>query len=223
MVHGTSTQNAVSSIVSALEQEVIFGLRLPRERIYEDELIVRFETKRHMARAALQELERKGIIERIPNRGAIVRFYSREEVEELYVLRQILHEAAARLVRVPAEPEWLEALKSVQREHAQAVEGQNLAAIFLANNNFHNLLFQGTGNKYLVEAIEFSNAKSHGIRSHGLSVPSLQRKAVQEHGAMIEAIEQEDTERLVRLCIDHMQAARQFYEEKYCLPIAGQY
>lgn len=76
MTHGTSTQAAVSAIVSALEQEVIFGLRLPKQRIYEDELIARFDTKRHMVRAALQELERKGIVERVPNRGTVVRFFT---------------------------------------------------------------------------------------------------------------------------------------------------
>ncbi|MCL1482464.1 GntR family transcriptional regulator [Marinobacter sp. M3C] len=220
MTHGTSTQAAVSAIVSALEQEVIFGLRLPKQRIYEDELIARFDTKRHMVRAALQELERKGIVERVPNRGTVVRFFSREEVQALYVLRQILHEAAARLVTMPADALWLDSLKLAQREHARAVQAQDLSAIFHCNNTFHRTLFEGTGNKYLVEAIEFSNAKSHGIRSHGFSTPSLQAQAVQEHIRMIEAIEIGDHEALVQLCKEHMRAARQFYEEKYCLPSA---
>lgn len=126
-----------------------------------------------------------------------------------------------RLIRLPADPEWLQALKAAQQAHGRAVEEQNLAAIFNTNNQFHRLMFEGTGNKYLVEAIEFSNAKSHGIRSHGLSVPRLQEQAVQEHAAMIEAIERADHEQLVHLCTDHMQAARQFYEEKYCLPLVG--
>lgn len=219
MTHGTATHLAVSSMVAALEKEIIFGLRLPKQRLYEDELIVRFDMKRHVVRAGLQELERKGIVERIPNKGAVVRFYSREEVDDLYTLRRILHEAAARLVKLPAESRWLDTLKQAQEQHSLAIEGQDLTAIFIANNHFHRTLFQGTENEYLVEAIDFSNAKTLGIRSHGLSAPRLQRQAEEEHYLMIDAIEKEDTEQLVRHCLGHMRPARLFYEEKYCPPL----
>ena len=84
---------------------------------------------------------------------------------------------------------------------------------------FHRKLFEGTGNKYLVEAIEQSNARTHGIRSHGLGVERLLRQAEQEHRAMIRSIEQEDLETLARQCVDHMEPARRFYEEKYCISI----
>lgn len=216
MSHGTSTQTASATIVDALEKEIIFGALLPKQRLYEDEIIFRFDAKRHVVRTALQELERKGIVERVPNRGAMVRFYSREEVEELYVLRRILHEAAARRIRLPPDPAWLDALHRAQEEHSRAVEALDLSAIFTANNRFHQTLFAGTGNAYLVEAIDFSNAKTHGIRSHGLSAARLQRQAEEEHLQMIEAVEQGDLERLAACCVAHMEPARAFYEEKYC-------
>ena len=110
--HGTMTETAVSAIVSVLEQDIIFGRFLPKQRLYEDEFIVRFSTKRHIVRAALHELERKGIVERQPNRGAAVRYFSRAEVAALYELRVILHEAAARRIRLAADPEWLAQLEA---------------------------------------------------------------------------------------------------------------
>lgn len=176
-VHGTTTAEAVSLVVGELERDIIFGSFLPRQRLYEDEFILRFDTKRHIVRAALQELERRGIVERHPNRGAVVRHFSREEVAALYELRAILHDAAARRMRLPADPSWLDALRTAQEQHAKAVAGGDLGEIFAANSQFHRRLFEGTGNSYLVEAIELSNAKTHGIRSHGLGVPGLPEKA----------------------------------------------
>jgi DNA-binding GntR family transcriptional regulator len=214
--HGTQTETAVTEIVAVLEQDVIFGRFLPKQRLYEDEFIVRFSTKRHIVRAALQELERKGIVERYPNRGAAVRYFSRSEVAALYELRVILHEAAARRIAVPADPQWLAELEAARDAHAAAVVARDLASVFQTNTLFHRKLFEGAGNPYLSEAIETSNAKTHGIRSHGLGLPALLEKARAEHFAMVDAVQAGDPEALVRLCIEHMSPARAFYEEKYC-------
>ncbi|MEW5420949.1 GntR family transcriptional regulator [Amorphus sp. 3PC139-8] len=210
------TETAVSEIVAVLEQDIIFGRFLPKQRLYEDEFIVRFSTKRHIVRAALQELERKGIVERQPNRGAAVRYFSRSEVAALYDLRVILHEAAARRIQLPADSQWLSELEAARDAHAEAVAARDLGLVFQTNTLFHRKLFEGTGNHYLSEAIETSNAKTHGIRSHGLGMPSLLEKAKAEHFAMVDAVKAGDLDTLGRLCIDHMQPARAFYEEKYC-------
>jgi DNA-binding GntR family transcriptional regulator len=210
------TETAVSEIVSVLEQDIIFGRFLPKQRLYEDEFIVRFATKRHIVRAALHELERKGIVERQPNRGAAVRYFSRAEVAALYELRVILHEAAARRIQLAADPEWFAQLEAARDAHAEAVASRDLGLVFQTNTIFHRKLFEGTGNAYLSEAIETSNAKTHGIRSHGLGMPSLLEKARAEHFAMVDAVRNGDLEELARLCISHMQPARAFYEEKYC-------
>ncbi|WP_066174846.1 GntR family transcriptional regulator [Hoeflea olei] len=214
--HGTTTEMAVAAIVADLEQDIIFGRFLPKQRLYEDEFIVRFSAKRHIVRAALQELERRGIVERHPNRGASVRYFSREGVAALYELRVILHEAAARRIVLPADPAWFSDLEAARDEHARAVVERDLGAVFQANTLFHRKLFEGTRNPYLSEAIETSNAKTHGIRSHGLGVPRLLERARDEHFAMVDAVAAGNLEELSRLCIEHMSPARAFYEEKYC-------
>lgn len=219
MAHGTSTKQAVAEVVVSLEQQIIFGSLLPKQRLYEDEFIVRYNAKRHVIRAAFQELEHRGVVERVPNRGAVVRFYSREQVANLYVVREILHEAGARRICLPIDPQWLEELKVTQQGHSDAVRERNLAEVFRTNTMFHRKLFEGTCNPSLVEAIEQSNSRTHGIRSHGLGLPSLLEKAEAEHLEMIRLIELEDLDGLAEICIAHMDAARNFYEEKYCAPI----
>lgn len=219
MPHGSSAKQAIDKVVESLEQQIIFGSLLPKQRLYEDEFIVRYDAKRHVIRSALQELERRGIVERVPNRGAVVRFYSREEVSDLYVVRAILHEAGARRIKLPPDPAWLLDLKETQKAHSAAVEAENLAEVFRTNTLFHRKLFEGTKNRYLAEAIEQSNSRTHGIRSHGLGVPTLLKQAEREHLEMIALIEAGDLDGLVALCLSHMNPARRFYEEKYCAPI----
>ncbi len=76
-----SSGSTLEEIVSRLEEDIVLGELLPRERLVEDALLARFDTKRHVIRQALMELDRMGLIERVPNRGAQVRAYSALEVE----------------------------------------------------------------------------------------------------------------------------------------------
>ncbi|KAA0011990.1 GntR family transcriptional regulator [Billgrantia pellis] len=216
MKHGFAVKAAVNEIVESLEKEIIFGFLLPRQRIYEDELMLRFDAKRHVVRSAVQVLEQRGIVHRYPNRGAQVKFYTRREVDNLYQLRRILHDAAARLIKLPPSPAWLDNLKRAQEAHSHAVRMHDIEAIYQHNNSFHHILFSGVGNESIVEAIEFSNSKTHGIRSHGLRDFNLQAIAEEEHRMMIDYIERGNLVGLAECCLNHMEPARKFYIEKYC-------
>ncbi|WAP69810.1 GntR family transcriptional regulator [Jiella pelagia] len=214
--HGSRTAEAVARVVSELERDIIFGRYLPKQRLYEDEFMVGFSAKRHVVRAALVELERRGIVEKLPNRGAAVRYFSRQEVEDLYLLRAILHREGALRIRLPPDTVWFDRLREAHEAHCAAFDRRDLLAIFQTNAEFHRILFEGTGNAYLIEAIAATDAKTHGIRSHGLSVTELVDGAKLEHAAIIDAIEAGRLEQLAEICVKHIQPAKQFYLDKFC-------
>ena len=131
------------SIVSRLEEDIVLGQLHPRERLIEDELIDRFRTTRHLVRQALMELDRIGLIERTPNRGAMVRSYTAEAVEQLYELRELLESEAAQRIELPLDAEALAEIKAIQEDHDSAVDRVDLSAIFRAILAFHRRLFSG--------------------------------------------------------------------------------
>src|SRR2546427_13215218 len=82
---------SVSDLIArSLEEDIVLGRRHPREHLVEQDLCERFNTHRGDVRLALFELEKKGIIQRIPNRGAIVRDLTPKEVREIYSVREEL-------------------------------------------------------------------------------------------------------------------------------------
>lgn len=220
----TTSHGKVSAVVQELQRAIIFGRILPRQRITEDEIVHGMHVKRHVARDALMELERLGMITREPFKGASVRLYTREEVRDLYEVREILHREAALRIRRLDDATWIRALEDVQEDHQAAVADRDLVAIFNANRAFHDTLFQGTGNSCFVQAIEYSNALTHCIRSHALKHQLFLARACAEHRAMIDCLKAGDLAGLGRLCIDHMQPARRHYEAQFCglLPVAGE-
>src|SRR6202042_3674946 len=73
-----------AEIIRRIEEDIIFGRFAPGSRLIEDTLMSRYNASRHFVRQALFQLERQGIVLREKNVGATVRFYSAEEVRQIY-------------------------------------------------------------------------------------------------------------------------------------------
>jgi DNA-binding GntR family transcriptional regulator len=205
--------DTLRAVVSTLEQDIVLGRLHPRERLVEDDLMRRFSVKRHVIRQALTELEQMAVVERVPNRGALVRVYAAEDIQQLYVVRDLLEAQAARLIPMPMAKADLDELRQVQTLHDRAVAEGDLGQVFRSNVDFHNLLFAKTGNVYLTEAIKQFAMRTHGIRFYCLTYPGYLEQARKEHWLMIEAIEACDDAALVQLCRQHLLASRRCYEK----------
>ena len=173
--------DALASMIAALEEDVVFGRLHPRERLVEDELMERFQVKRHVARDALVALERMGLIERRKNVGALVRSFTTQEVRELYDLRGLLESEAARSIRLPVPADRLDRLIAIQRQHDAAVEAGDARTVFRINLAFHQELFGLGGSMTLREAIAEYARKTHPIRFASLVSSTYREQARHEH------------------------------------------
>ncbi|WP_454692240.1 GntR family transcriptional regulator [Achromobacter aloeverae] len=204
-------QTAPEKAVQALEEDIVLGRLHPRERLIEDDLMQRFDLKRHAVREVLAELARLGLAERRKNIGSEVRSFAPREVVELYEMRELLETQAARLVPCPAEPEALQALIEIQREHDAAVEAEDPRQVFRSNLRFHQALFGMCGNSVLVRAIHEYARQTHPIRFGTLVTPEYRHRSRREHWAMIEALREGRRDDLVALCRAHLQPSRDAY------------
>ncbi len=202
---------ALADIVTTLEEDIIFGRLFPRERLVEDALMARFGAKRHLVRQALGELERMGIIVKKQNKGALIRDYSRAEVEEIYEMRELLHARAVQRMPLPAPPALIASLEEINRRLATSLRAGDLRSMYHLNNEFHDTLFGHCQNRYLAESIRHFAWQAHPIRSFRIANPELFAHALEEHDQMIAAMREGDRERLEQLCVDHIQPSKQAY------------
>jgi DNA-binding GntR family transcriptional regulator len=207
------SEPAVQDLVRVLEFDILFGNLKPRERLVEDVLMQRFSAKRHAVRQALSDLERMGVVARAPNRGATVRDFSAEEVEEIAELRETLQRRAAQRMKLPAEVALVARLESLQRRHDKAVAARDPRAIDDANEAFHSTLFGACGNQHLAEAIAHYAYLSRAMRLYPLVDRTLLERLRSEHWAMIEALKVGDRRALARLVVDHIQHSKKIYLE----------
>lgn len=205
------TTDRVRGIAATLEEEIVLGWLMPRERLVEEELAERLGVKRHVVREALAELERVGLVERVPNRGAFVKLLDPAEVRQIYAVREALETLAAEHIPLPASPELVAGLKDIQELHGAAVTAGDGRAAFRANMAFHEMLFGACGNPHLVDLIQSMAQKVHGARSITAASPHHLALARDEHLAMIEALAAGERTRLVTLCRQHLGPSRDAY------------
>lgn len=197
--------------VRTLEEEIVLGFLHPRERLVEDELLARFNLKRHVVRQALVELEQMGLVERKRNVGALVRDYSIKEVEDLYAVRELLECQCVQLIRFPLHEPSLLALEVTQHLHDAAVKAGDLRQAFRTNMQFHRQLFALSANQVLVAAIQDHAQRAHSIRSSSLVLPEQLERARREHWQIIDALKAGDSAELVWLCSEHLKPSRDAY------------
>ncbi len=139
-----ASANALSlpeQIADAVGRAIIGGQLQAGERVHEQQIVERFAVSRGPAREALRILERDGLVQIHPRRGARVTALTVEEVEEVFEMRAaLLGIAARRLARlrdsgaIDMLRARVDALRTLVREddsdaYVQAAQALNLALV----------------------------------------------------------------------------------------------
>jgi DNA-binding GntR family transcriptional regulator len=205
----------VELIATRLEEDIVLGRRHPRERLIEQDLCEQFDTHRADIRLAFFELEKKGIIQRIPNRGATVRDLTPIEVTAIYAVREELEVMAVRIMPFPVDPKDIDRLEKIQRKHSEAIDSGDLLTVFYSNLHFHRELYALCGNTCLIETIEQLAQKVYGIRSYANADPGALDRARRDHVAMLAALRNSDREELISLTRRHLEPSPEAYIRAY--------
>jgi DNA-binding GntR family transcriptional regulator len=202
-------------IARRIEEDIVLGRRHPRERLVEQDLCDLFQTHRGDVRLALFELERKGLIERIPNRGAIVRGLAPREVREIYAVREELEVMAVSVIPLPVAATDISRLEELHREHSAAVAAGDLLTVFYSNLRFHEVLFGLCGNACLIETIDLLAHKVYGIRFYANASPQSLDRARRDHLEMIKALRAGRRDHLIALTRRHLKPSPEAYIKAY--------
>jgi len=202
-------------IARSIEEDIVLGRRQPRERLVEQDLSDLFHTHRGDVRLALFELEKKGLVERIPNRGAMVRGLTPSEVKQIYAVREEVEVMAVRIIPFPVSTADIARLEELQRQHAKAIANGEMLTVFYSNLRFHQALFGLCGNACLIETIDLLAQKVYGIRSYANAFPEQLDRARRDHLDMIRALRDSQREELIALTRRHLKPSPQAYIQAY--------
>lgn len=202
---------SAGGIAHALEEDIVFGRLMPGSPLREERLLERFGGSRHVIRDALTRLEASGLVVRERNRGAMVRVFSADEVNEVHEVRELLQRQAALRIRLPVSDTLLLPVEQLQLEYERAVSARDAVAMYAANDRFHDALFGLCGNRQLQQMIRQLLRLSYLVRVDDVADDAMQSRVINEHRLMISLLRGTDGWALSELCVAHIRPRRDAY------------
>lgn len=189
--------------------KAIYEQRLrPGTKLGEEALAAVFSVSRARVRRILLALSHQGLVDLIPHRGAFVIRPSEDDARDIFSTRRALEALVVERVAARPEPATIRKLRAhVQSEVAARNKGQRRDAIRMAGE-FHITLGRLSGSRVFQATLEPVLLQSSLIVSMygGGLMPSC---PVDEHQAIVDALEQGDAARaghLMNLHLTHLES-----------------
>ncbi len=174
-------------------QELIGSGELSPGNLYsESAMSKQLGISRTPLRTALQQLEKEGLIIRLPQRGFYVYEFEEKDIEELFAIRKAIEGyAVEQIARAKSEIDLKEARKHLSGQ-MEARKSDDYTAFIREDRKFHENLVKALNNKRLV--LIYSDLRQ-SIELLGLKrfkMNSQRHQSISEHKAIIKAIEAGD-------------------------------
>ncbi len=181
----SQNKDAYGLILEAID----VGVYKPGDRLVESELAERFGVSRTPIREALQRLETQTLLIR-DGRSLIVGALDHNQLSELYAVRAELEGLAARLAAQHGVPEEVRVLRKMVDEDRKLIDSPE--ALALANRRFHKQIHLASHNRYLVQQLDLVHRTMALLATTSLAVEGRSQGALDEHDAIVTAIENGD-------------------------------
>jgi len=188
-------------------KEVIVSLNVYDQtqevRLDERQLAQSLGVSRTPVREAMAQLEREGFVHSVPRRGIYVVRKTRREVIEMIQVWAALESLAARLITVHASDEEIATLRSMFATFEDGTPHAKLDEYSEVNIQFHQTIIAMGGNGVLVNLAENLFTHMRMIRRKTIAEENRADRSIEDHLAIIQALEARDTDAAEILVRNH--------------------
>jgi len=164
-------------------------------------------------REALKKLEQEGLIDIIPNKGAIVKTYTIEDLIEIYDLRRQLESLAVEILVNKINQGNLDKLKRICEMDEKSLGKDNLEDHNKYNREFHESLINFSQNSRLIKFYNELSGQMYTL----VSITTIFAYAngegakynTRKHREIIKALEQKDVEKAKKIIQEHIELAKE--------------
>jgi DNA-binding GntR family transcriptional regulator len=187
-----------------LRRDIVHGRLKPGEALSTGQLAKAMGISSMPVRAALTRLETEGLVTILPQKGVLVSNISLVELEELFLIRSRLEALAAFLAATNLSETELERLRRLLRTMKRFAETGKVKGWLGANEQWHRLIFEGSGNEQLRRLLEDLYRRGMGRRVGTPNVAGHMERRYGEHLAILKALERRASDEAERLWCEHI-------------------
>jgi DNA-binding GntR family transcriptional regulator len=194
------------SAVDGLRGMIVRGELAPGTKLNERALCERLGISRTPLREALKVLSTEGLVELLPNRGAVVATLTERMVREIFAVMGALEALAGELACRNMTAGQLNEIRALHYQMLAHHARGELEPYFRCNQEIHLAIVEASGNATL--AATYRSLNAHVRRARYMANLSQARwdQAVAEHERILDALGKRNAERLQDLLRNHLGA-----------------
>ena len=215
-----SAEKLVGSLADRISAKIFAGEYPPGSHLRQEALAEEFSVSRTPIREALRQLEAKGVLQHVPNQGAIVLAPNARDIREAYQVRAELEGLAISLAVEWITDEQVERMRDAQKRFADTVDKLTIAARnssaknhlknvpnwVQSNDDFHGVIIEASGNRRLKQMIQDLHLGfTRNIMLSALTMDGRRmRENVSQHDAILSATMRHDAIEARRAMTHHI-------------------
>ncbi|NML47860.1 GntR family transcriptional regulator [Ramlibacter sp. G-1-2-2] len=203
-------QSIVESVYTQVREQVLSGRIAPGTPMRQDEIAARLGVSKIPLREAFSRLEREGLLVLRPRRGYAVASFEIEEIVEIFDLRAIVEEHAARLAarnRTEADIGRVKEIAGAMERLAPQAAGYYDQWCGL-NRRFHDAMVEASHAAHVIKtAVQLRNVVEPYIRMES-AMTGVEAVAEDEHRRIVAALEAGDEDAAGALSAAHCHHTR---------------
>ena len=187
----SASPTVVEYALDALRSGIKEGRYTPGQRLIEADLTRELNVSRGPVREAMHRLAGEGLVVIEPHRGVVVRRLTREDVANLYEVREGIEGLAARLAAKHIdEADNAKRLRAAIKQMRDVFESGDAAAYMESNESLHGLIFELSGNNALVKMVQQLRLPVFRLQFSRMMRSSAEAKndSVEDHEKVVQAI-----------------------------------
>jgi DNA-binding GntR family transcriptional regulator len=193
-------------VFAALRDAIWDGRFAPGERIPEEEIARSLGVSRTPVREALRRLQERGMLAVGAGRTLVVAELSKQQVLELYAMREILEGSAARFAAQHANETEIDILHRLLGELDKHRDDPRM--LVSLNRRFHRAICEAAHNRYLIATLDGMHDALALLNGNTFRVPNRRSESDAEHRRIVRAIERRDADAAEKAAREHVRAAQ---------------
>ena len=212
----TSTAKIIEISRLALHDQVVARLRTllveghiaPGAKLNERELSLRLNVSRTPLREAIKLLAAEGLVDLLPNRGAVAVKLTEADVINTFEVLAMLEGMSGELAAKRITDEELAELRALNYEMMACFARRDLSGYYRLNARIHTAINDAAGNPVLSNTYRATNARVQALRFRTNQNEAKWKHAMAEHEQMIEALAARDAAAMRKVLVAHLHRKR---------------
>ncbi len=200
-------------LVTVLRERIAGHEYSPGAKLLEAELAAEFGVSRARVREAFGALESRGLIRRIPNRGAEVMRLDLQQIFAIYDVREMLEGLCARLAVQHSKPgAWRDLVTLFGKPMEKLIRDGEFETYIANLELLRRRTSAAAANPVLTDMLDSINDKTREIMRRIIILPGRATEGLQQHRALLAAMHKGDAALAEKLKRANIRSSRECLE-----------